>query len=103
MKKSYLYRCVTFPDLVAGLPKKYAVMMLIASFGGGWVFAVPFMAIISKPNIGLMILIAPFIAAFMWTVGFIKTSNDPEWFDVWMSRTFAIGKSVVLGDRHYEP
>ncbi|MBV7300750.1 hypothetical protein [Enterovibrio paralichthyis] len=103
MKKSHLFRCITFPDLVAGLPKKYAAIMLVASLGGGWVVAIPVMAVFSKPNIGWLLIIAPLIAVVMWAFGFIKTSNDPEWFDVWVRRTFGIGQSVVTGDRHYEP
>lgn len=92
MRKSKLYRVITFQNVTAGLPNDYWIFLLSVVLVVGYLFGF----ILENEYIGLGI--ASLIGGLLYLFGLIKTLRDPNFFDViWTNIT------KTSSSKHYEP
>jgi type IV secretory pathway VirB3-like protein len=95
MQKSRFYVVLTQPNLALLVPRTYAALCVVMAGVGGLITAL-FFGVLAMFFAGFLI-----VGFIVWAIGAVKTTKDPEFFDVWLLHRFKIKTDV--GDSTYEP
>nr|AKN40575.1 hypothetical protein [Enterovibrio norvegicus] len=92
MKRSKLYRAMTFQDTILGLPTDYLMFMIVVCVP--WGFGAALLS--GDRHIGMIVGAA--LAIVLWLFGVIRAMKDPNFFDVLVTKLFK-----TSGKDYYEP